>query len=160
MGSLAIRDRSHVPPGGGFTYTQPESGVAFRHHSLDALFGQVKKHRLANNYPVGSNFRGEIEAAICEAQPDICGDFTPPEPMTKAKLLLQFAKALLGWAADGCRVVGKEQFAARWEICTGCPYWGGDGAAFGLGRCGKCGCSGLKLHAANERCPIGKWESL
>lgn len=154
---LAIKDRAKVPPGGAYVYAQPESGQEFRHHALDVLYGMVKKHRRANNYPIGPEFRAEIDAAICQSLPEICMDKTPPEPLTPLVLLARFTKAMFGWLRDGLRVVPPHTFIARRETCLNCTHWAGDGAAFGLGRCGKCGCSGLKLHIANESCPLKKW---
>ena len=43
----------------------------------------------------------------------------------------------------------------RLEICRGCEFNGERPAGV---RCTKCGCRGLKLELATERCPIGKWE--
>lgn len=153
---MRIIDASRVPPGGAFVYVQPESQMQFKAHALPLLFQLVKAHRRANDYPIGLTWRLEVEAYICEHQPETCGDMTPPEPMTKVKLVAKFLSAMSDWASEGFKLATPEVFADRYEICQQCPMWGGD-AAFGLGRCGKCGCSGLKLKVATQTCPIGKW---
>jgi hypothetical protein len=45
----------------------------------------------------------------------------------------------------------------RLEICRGCEF---NGEAPSGVRCMKCGCGGLKLELATERCPVGKWEAV
>lgn len=155
-----IRDPNKVPAGGGFRYKQPESGMTFQSHSLRNLKREIKAHRIANNYPVGMDFDAQIEKAICEEQSEICVDNTPPTPPTLLEMARSFAKAMLDWKRGGFKVVSFRQFIERRETCRSCPFWGGDGAMLGLGRCGKCGCSGLKLFPTTSTCPVGKWKSL
>lgn len=84
-------------------------------------------------------------------------DTTPPIPLTPFELAKSLGSALINWAKAGFRVVSDETFNQRHAICTGCDYWMGDGASIGLCKCGKCGCSGLKLFLPTEKCPIRKW---
>jgi hypothetical protein len=165
---MMIADTSHVPPGGAFVYVQPESGVTFRHHTLPYLLEQIKKHRIANNYPIGTNFNQEIEDYICQHQPDICRDTTPPVQLTKVQVLIGFAKSMMSWASQGFALVRGDDYIARRETCMGdgkdkpqCPYWGGE-PEFGFAQCAKCGCSRLKLFvkaSANgqDDCPDKRW---
>jgi hypothetical protein len=46
-------------------------------------------------------------------------------------------------------------YQERLAICLGCEFNGArpDGV-----KCTKCGCGGIKLQLATERCPIGLWE--
>ena len=48
--------------------------------------------------------------------------------------------------------VAPEVYSERLEICRACEHY-----ELATGRCRKCGCSGLKLELATEKCPIGKW---
>ena len=73
------------------------------------------------------------------------------------KMALTLAKASARFAASGFRQVRGETLTARKAVCGACPDWDPTGYA-GLGRCRKCGCSGVKLSWASERCPLGKWE--
>lgn len=164
---MKVTHPNHVPPGGAFIYVQPESGVEFRHHTITYLRELVKKHRLANNYPIGTNFNQEIEDYICSHQPGICHDATPPVPLTKTAILINFAKSMLQWAGNGFTFVRGDDYIARRNICMGtpelqpCPYWGGE-PEFGYAHCAKCGCSRLKMFvkaSANGRddCPDRRW---
>ena len=60
------------------------------------------------------------------------------------------------WATAGFPIVSGEGLAERKRICAECEFWNA-GAFGGLGRCGKCGCSGVKLRMATSRCPLKKW---
>jgi hypothetical protein len=50
--------------------------------------------------------------------------------------------------------VAPEVLEERRAICAACPHH--DAAR---DRCRKCGCGGLKLELATERCPEGRWEA-
>ncbi|HEY8965145.1 MAG TPA: hypothetical protein VIM58_01805 [Candidatus Methylacidiphilales bacterium] len=88
----------------------------------------------------------------------------PTPPPTKnglpdvGTLALNLAKASARFAATGFKQVHPATLAARKAVCAACPDWEAQGYA-GLGRCRKCGCSGVKLGWASERCPAGKWEA-
>lgn len=73
-----------------------------------------------------------------------------------ATLAARALKAGAKWAASGFSMATDEQQAQRRSICDECPMW--DATAFGgRGKCRKCGCGGLKLKLATEKCPLGKW---
>ena len=48
-------------------------------------------------------------------------------------------------------LVSEEVHVQRLETCLACEHWTGR-------KCDLCGCRGLKLHMATERCPIAKWD--
>lgn len=120
------------------------------------VFKKVRDHRIANNIPV-RHMEQQVIDQLCESQPDWCEDVDPAGKPTPLELAARFARAMVDWARDGCRVLAKEKYQARRDICEGCQYWRGEGTLTGTGRCGKCGCAGLKLFLATERCPDGKW---
>lgn len=60
------------------------------------------------------------------------------------------------WAKAGFPIVSGEVLSERKGICAACEFWNAD-AFGGLGRCGKCGCSGVKLRLATSKCPLKKW---
>jgi hypothetical protein len=66
-----------------------------------------------------------------------------------------FAKATFRWVTAGAPVVTEEEFKRRAAICESCPHWHPEALVV---KCDRCGCSGLKLVLATERCPIGNWE--
>ena len=48
---------------------------------------------------------------------------------------------------------------ARLAICGDCEF--NVGRRLGVNvKCTRCGCGGVKLHLATERCPVGKWERI
>jgi len=150
---------NQVPPGGNYRYVQPETGMEFLGQTPGVVFKKVREHRIANNIPV-RHLEQQVVDQFCAAQPDRCEDVDPdsgqPTPLEKAK---RFALAMGRWAASGFKVADDATYRERVAICEGCQYWRGEGNEPGTGRCGKCGCSGLKLCLATERCPEGKWEA-
>lgn len=150
---------NQVPPGGNFKYVQPETGMEFLGQTPGVIIMKVRQHRIANNIPV-RHMEQEITDQFCARQPDWCEDVDPESGKPTAREMAgRFARAMMDWARGGFKVVERGRYQARKDICEGCQYWRGDGAMIGTGRCGKCGCSGLKLFLATERCPDGKWEA-
>lgn len=154
--TIKVLDPSMVPPGGAFVYVQPETGSEFRFHTLEGLVARVILHREANGLPHG-NPAAEVEAYVCQHQPGVCGQQTEAEKVTILDLVARFSVSMVQWMKDGMRVVSPRQFRIRRELCEACRYWKGEGSQWWLGRCRKCGCSGLKLHLASEVCPINRW---
>lgn len=142
-----------VPPGGGWFWTHPETKDRIRGGNADQLIINAKEYCRRNNLPIGLGFEQRIIDDVCAELPDICSDTEPPTPVEMAR---QFARAAVNWVNSGFSVVISEDYQARLDTCKACDRWNGE-AIFGLGRCGKCGCTGLKLYAASEKCPLGKW---
>lgn len=67
--------------------------------------------------------------------------------------------ALMDWAKVGFKLASPIELDARIAICQKCEQWEPKGWA-GLGKCKKCGCSGVKLKLASEKCPLGKWYAI
>lgn len=99
-----------------------------------------------------------------------CGDCTkrttpcdtprtvPPDPdslVSKEPTFFQMAwnitSSLAAFVTDGAKLVDKEMYAARLEVCDACDQRSGN-------RCGSCGCM-LSLKAAGRafECPLNKW---
>jgi hypothetical protein len=98
--SRYLNNRGEVVPG-GFRFLQPETNFLVTAPSWKDLLAAVQKHRMANNIPIGSNFEGEIEDAVCAQAPESwCSDLNPnrsgevprAEWPTWAKLLALIAK--------------------------------------------------------------------
>lgn len=142
-----------VPPGGGWIWNHPETGDQIYGGSADMLISNAREYCRRNHLPIGLNFEQNIIDSVCARLPDICSDTEPPTPMEMAA---KFARAAVTWVANGATVVSPEQFQQRLDTCRACERWNGE-AFFGLGRCGKCGCSGVKLYMDTEKCPLSKW---
>jgi hypothetical protein len=69
---------------------------------------------------------------------------------------LSFVRAVAAWVRGGCKIAPEILRLNRLSVCKRCEWW--DAPAFyGLGKCKRCGCSGLKLRMKEEKCPLGKW---
>lgn len=123
MNRLTIRNRNNVPHGGAWSYKQAESGRTFRSHSLLWLVQDVKKHRIANNYPIGVEFEEEIEDQICGRNPELCG--VPNSPMSDLALSLsdvwRGTKALIAKLTGQISLVDEQTANMRATICADCP---------------------------------------
>lgn len=84
------------------------------------------------------------DALLCDERP-----VTPfPSLATQAANL---AGAVVRFVASGLEQATPEQQAERAAVCRGCEE-------FKDGRCRHCGCHlALKIRAASEHCPLGKW---
>lgn len=79
-----------------------------------------------------------------------CGKKKKMPPATKRAL--NFAKALLWWAADAFRTVDEAEYNRRLQICDACE-WQSDGW------CYECGCYlPAKASGTVWRCALGKWD--
>ena len=155
----AITDTSMVPPG-GWIYLD-EDGNKFRGTTLEHAVVVVREAYFASKKTPPKNLEYVIMDQICkrlESDPhsDRCFDFTPP---TKTELLTRAGNAIKNFVNNGFKMVTAEQLLDRRAVCEECSLWNGEGS-FGMGRCGSCGCSGLKLHVAGEKCPLNKWEEI
>ena len=155
----AITDTSMVPPG-GWIYLD-EDGNKFRGSTLEHAVVVVREAYFASKKTPPKNLEYAIMDQICkrlESDPhsDRCFDYTPP---TKTELLTRAGNAIKNFVNNGFKMVTAEQLLDRRSVCEECSLWNGEGS-FGMGRCGSCGCTGLKLHVAGEKCPLNKWEEI
>lgn len=73
---------------------------------------------------------------------------------TLAEMLKNVSRAAANWAAAGFPVTEQRTYMHRAATCATCPHHSADAWVHA---CAICGCSGIKLHLASERCPAGKW---
>jgi len=151
-----------VPPGGNYRYVVPESGMEFLGQTPGVVLVKVRAHCEANNYPL-RHLEQRITDQFCERHPELCEDVDEATGLPSlVEMAKRFTLAMASWASSGFRIVSQEQFQERRNTCLTCNHWRGDGTNVAMGRCGKCGCSGLKLFAASEECPDDppKWRRL
>jgi hypothetical protein len=141
-----------VPPG-QWRWTHPETGVELYGANFDALLLAAREYCRKNSLPIGVEFEQRIIDDLCARNPQICSDTEPP---TVSEMAATFAGSVKRWVSNGMGVTNFETYHARLSVCKTCDRWNGE-ALFGLGRCGKCGCSGLKLYMDTEKCPLSKW---
>lgn len=140
MNPKLISKRS-LPPG-GFSYTQPETGVSFP--GMTSFYGQVeaivahrKGNRLARATPV--EVSEDLEAHTCARIPTACRNVTElkkKEQPTQPGLLRRAAqrvvdglskatrgaKTMAAWLGDGGQPVPTEKAESRSSICILCPH--------------------------------------
>jgi hypothetical protein len=80
----------------------------------------------------------------------------PVELPPLSKQLKTLATSMVDYAKSGFKNVSDEVYNERNAICGGCEFFDALALA-GMGRCLKCGCSGVKLKLATSSCPIKKW---
>jgi hypothetical protein len=150
---MRLKHRNKVPPGGYFAWKCPKHGTIIKRPSMMRIEMAVKPYCAANKLPQLT--KEEIEANVCEQMPDLCYDYDAP-PL--ARQAYNAAMELGKWAAHKFEVADKPLLEQRLSICGKCRFWSGvEGGPLIKGRCGKCGCSGVKLGMATSRCPIGQW---
>jgi hypothetical protein len=112
--------------------------------------------------PCGANIADPC--ARCPLAVPLWGQFdcdasaVPSENPSTAVLVGRAAKAGLRWVGAGMPLVARATYRQRLTACQACAYWK-PAARLGLGKCRApgCGCTGLKLRLATERCPVGRW---
>ena len=113
-----------------------------RREKLQQLGRWASETLMKREYPNPFNSRGytRLETSLpISAEP-------PPDAR---KLFQRFRTAISRWRAAGYPIVPFITLYSRWKICRQCPFWSG-------WRCKHpgCGCTGVKLGLATERCPI------
>lgn len=154
--SLEIKSKGVVPPG-GYVYIDPDSKQVFKHPHFNQLEIFAKKHRRANDFPIGANWSEQFEENVCRNSPAAdCGESEPLPPLVVRASKL--AKALTKWAVEGFKVTSEEEYNQRIAICEQCEYFTGSKNILSVS-CRKCGCSGLKpwLKSGGKSCPLNKW---
>ena len=76
---------------------------------------------------------------------------TPAAPKVRQQVVTVLS-ATARWLAAGCPMTSAEGLQRRKDTCGICPHWKPSGW-LGAGRCGICGCSGVKPIWATESCP-------
>lgn len=158
-------DRGTVPIGGTCRYVDPDAGFVISHPMWDWCKAKAKAERIKRDLPIPYNWDALFEQGFCAGTPQGCLEFpdTPVEtgPSWTA-LALQFGASMFRWVKAGMPITTWEQFKARHVKCTGdennprCPHFS-KFEGLGITKCGKCGCSSVKLFLGTEKCPVGKW---
>ena len=154
-----------VPPGGYWRYRDPDLGVDIAHPYYVQVKAQAHALRKKSGLPIPWNWDAWFDEQVCKETPKGC--FEVPEAKENGKpsiseMATHFANSMKEWARSGFKVVTLDVFKDRSRICQGdpdtprCDHYQTSGL-FGIARCGKCGCTRLKLGMATEKCPLGKW---
>jgi len=151
-----ILDTATVPPGGYFVYIDKDSGYRLAHPYYFELKKQAKSHRVANEFPIGTNWSDDFDNNVAENTTSAASvEYKPPTMLEKMSAV---SRALYKFALSGFKVVSDEVFAQRKAICEQCGFYGGDTGVLKIS-CRACGCSGVHLHMASKHCVLSppKW---
>jgi hypothetical protein len=127
---LSFIDPTTVPPG-GFKYLQKETNTILHSHSFSEVLHKVKTHRLGNNLPMPSEWKSEVENAMCEKMPPgICRHVSNPTdypvgPMDRRLTITEAingAKILGAWMLKGFAKVSQQEADGRSKTCAACPF--------------------------------------
>lgn len=125
---LHIRDLTVAPPG-GWTYTQPETGMFIKGSSLRELAGRVAQHRDANGIPSEGDLAAELQEDICGRMDDVTRKFycrdtelPPPKGSVNWRDVVSFLGKMVEWAKGGFQWVDPQEADRRASICITCPY--------------------------------------
>lgn len=146
---FSYRNPSLDPPD-GWRFDHEETGMKVYASSAENLRIKTTAFLKTNNFPVPIDLRQVIARQTCARAPEFCLSTEPPSLADKAR---EFTAAMRNWVRYRMPVVSQEVFEERQRICEGCELYGGV-RTFGFIGCGKCGCTGLKLWLASEKCPL------
>lgn len=157
----SITNSTLVPQGGGFVYVDPDSGHRFIHCTVEQLAVMAKKHRTANNYPIGMHWSQDFIDNVCRNTPGpVC---TSDMPLTAVQKAANLASAIYDAARSGFKTLSPEDVVSRQHTCEtsgpaggACEAFKGFNGMFGV-FCGSCGCAKLKLHLQSSTCPKSRW---
>jgi hypothetical protein len=151
-----VLNNSVVPPGGGWTYINPEDGFVLTHCYYNALMNKVRAYRKTNNFPIGLQFEDQFDDNVCnQAAPNVCIEFAPP---TAGEMAANLMNALFQTAKSGFKVVDQTEYQRRLSICEQCNFFAGLNGLLKV-VCRQCGCSNKKLNLASSHCPLPGAES-
>lgn len=165
MSRSVVRDRGTVPIGGYVRYLDADAGFTVQHPYYDWAKNFAEAERKKRGLPLPWNWDEVFDAGVCKATPQACFE-VPDDPNEQSPTLVEMAKgftrSMVNWVRSGFAVVDYETYKARYGQCSGsptnprCPQFT-TFAGTGVTRCGRCGCTSLKLFLKPEKCPLGKW---
>lgn len=115
----------NLVPQGGWSYTDPDSGVRFKQSDINALVREVRRHRISNDLIVGAAWMTQFYHELCNQNPKApCYDSEEPEVLWNADDVTSFVATLLEMRESGMQQVDQEEYDRRMSICFRCPKQG------------------------------------
>lgn len=124
---MELIDPGTIPPG-GYKYVQFETQTEVSAGSAGELVEAVRKHRKANNLPIGTNFPKDMFSEFCgKMPPGVCKGYDPNVKVIAHGTLtpqdiIRGTETLIAWTAKGFPFVDKSEADRRANICAGCPH--------------------------------------
>ncbi len=131
--TLKLQITGTGPPGGWY-YKDPETGREFRPVAWNDMLPAIKEHRRANNLPIPSMLREQVEDQVCKhVPPEWCGNVAVQgrvTPLTFAEviqgtlLLSEVVARAIASKLFGTKSPFVEQITAndRTRVCAHCHY--------------------------------------
>lgn len=127
-------------PPGGYSYTQPETGIKFSHYDWNAFTEAIRSHREGNSIPLPPDWRDRLKSELCEANMpawrNFCKRCDSPKGVIRPfsiEAAKAFVKFMGTWLAGGGGYVSQEEAEARANTCLGCEFM-----TQSVGKCGSC----------------------
>jgi hypothetical protein len=116
-------------PSGGWTYTDPDTGVRLNHININEVFKQATQLRVANRLGIPRMWPMVFQSLICEQNnlgEAFCKPFQSPKEKGKTRSLTvgdvrNFLAVLKEWMTTRADFVSQEEAERRASICAGCP---------------------------------------
>jgi hypothetical protein len=113
-------DSLQYSPPGGWNYIDPETGVKFFQTHTMALIQLVRKHRIANEHPIGAEWEARFWHQLCEQNPQAqCSDDQQTKRTYNADDVLSYLMAMESLARKGH--VSDHEHNRRLALCAECP---------------------------------------
>jgi hypothetical protein len=157
--------RGTVPPGGRVRYRDPDTGFEISHPYYEQVKARARKHRVERGLPIPHDWDDWFDQVMCESTPSACRDMgtvTEEKEPSLVQMAKNFTSSMINWAQQGFPVSSYDLYRERHVKCAGdennprCPSFSRF-AGTGIAKCGRCGCTSLKLWVQSEKCPLGKW---
>lgn len=118
-----ISDKGQVPPG-GWSYTEPLTGVKFTSNHYLALMQSIRKHWEANDFEITGEWQAMIQDLICQQNPMVgCNEIGTPERTFTSDDIKRFILTMNELRKDG-ELVSEDEQRRRLTICGTCPKKG------------------------------------
>lgn len=116
-------DLIQVPPGGEWSYVEPETGMKIAHNHWRSFLEKAFKHREANGLYTGGGWQDIVWDLLCRQNPQVPSiDTEKPERRMDFADVRRFAITLSNWLGAEEKWVAQEEAERRAAICAGCPY--------------------------------------
>jgi hypothetical protein len=119
---------TNVIPTKGWVYKHPNTGFVVTAPTWNDLILRIRKYRIANGIPLGTNFEETIGSEICQQQqwsePSCIQEEPTPLKLRNINLhdVVGFLKVLKHWLLNNPVFVEPEEAERRAGICSTCPY--------------------------------------
>lgn len=122
-------NKNEVVPG-GFRYFQKETERWVKAPSWSELLIAVKKHRRANELPIGLMFEQEVETQLCSTLPPGACTYSSPNDKQRAAMIgrptwkkfLEATRTLVALVKSGQSLVPQPIADAQARTCAKCPF--------------------------------------